>query len=368
MRFKDYVENPNAVLKVALALVFSGCSRQDQTISPVKRTISESVYASGVVKGDHQYQVYASVNGIVEELFVYAGDTVSAEAPLMRIGNNVPSLNRKNAELAARFADLGVNRDRLMQADLDIEVARQVMINDSILFVRQQTLWNQGIGTRNEFDKRQLAYKMSKSSYQSGVLKMNELKRQLKYADEQSKTNYEITNVLFGDHIVRTQRNGRVYKVLMKEGEYVTTATPVAVVGDANDFYVELDVDELDISRLTEKQRVLLSFESYRGVVYEGVVSRIEPLMNEATRSFTVKVSLTDPPAKLYPNISVEANIIIQTVKDALTIPVSFITSDSLVQIKPGKKRKVKIGVMDYQFAEIVEGLHEADILELPER
>jgi multidrug efflux pump subunit AcrA (membrane-fusion protein) len=57
--------------------VFS-CKSKEEKIRPIEEKITESVYASGVVKSKNQYQAFAAVNGLVAEVFVTEGDLVKA--------------------------------------------------------------------------------------------------------------------------------------------------------------------------------------------------------------------------------------------------------------------------------------------------
>jgi hypothetical protein len=89
--------------------------------------------------------------------------------------------------------------------------------------------------------------------------------------------------------------------------------------------------------------------------------------MNERSKSFSVEaVFLTQPPV-LYPNLTAEANIVIQEKKRALTIPVNYLVNDSTVLISKNKTRVVKTGLKDYQKVEILNGLTAGDIIYKPQ-
>ena len=137
-------------------------------------------------------------------------------------------------------------------------------------------------------------------------------------------------------------------------------------MGDANSFLIEMKVDECDIARIRQGQKVVLTMDSYKGQAFEGMVTNIEPLMNEQSRSFTVKASFVTRPAMLYPNLSVEANIVIQSKEKAMTVPRSYLLGDSTVKMENGELRKVRIGLSDYQKIEILSGLNVNDVIYKP--
>lgn len=72
-------------------------------------------------------------------------------------------------------------------------------------------------------------------------------------------------------------------------------------------------------------------------------------------------------PRKLYPNLTAEANIIIQTKKKALTIPKRYLIEGQYVLVNTDEKRKVKTGLSDYQKVEILEGLTAEETIYKPE-
>jgi RND family efflux transporter MFP subunit len=346
-------------------LIVVSCKNGNEQTRPVVENISESVYASGIVKSKNQYQVYSTVNGLIQEILVHDGDVVSKGQPLIRVQNEPSSLNAYNAKLAADNA-IYSNADKLSEAKVAINFAMSKMKNDSLLLMRQRNLWAQKIGSLNEFEQKQLAFKNSAANYETARLHYLELKRQLEFASDQSKTNLKISNVLAGDYLIKADASGRIYKILKEKGEFVNTLNPVAIMGDANEFLIEMKVDEYDIARIQTGQNILITMDSYKGKVFNATIADIEPLMNEQSRSFTVNAVFVTKPKVLYPNLSIEANIIIHSKEKALTIPRAYMINDSTVLLKKEVKRKVTIGLKDYQKVEIISGLSASDIIYKP--
>jgi HlyD family secretion protein len=103
--------------------------------------------------------------------------------------------------------------------------------------------------------------------------------------------------------------------------------------------------------------------DSYKGQVFEAKVDKINPIMNERTKSFTLEARFITKPETLYPNLTTEANIVIRTKENALTIPRAFLIDDTFVLIEKNKKVKVEIGLKDYQKVEILRGVTANDII-----
>ncbi len=350
-----------------LSLVFLiGCKNKTEQTQPVLESITESVYAPGVIKSKNQYQVHSTVSGLLQKILVAEGDLVKKGAPLFTLSNESSRLNTENARLAADFAALNVQGDRLNEMRANVDLAKQKMHSDSVLMVRQRGLWAQQIGSKVELELKELAYAGSKTAYETAVFRYNELRKQLNFSSAQSQKNLSISKTLEGDFTVRSQADGRIYSILIEDGEIVTPQIPLAVVGDASDYIIELQVDEYDIVKIKKGQKILVSLDSYKGEVFEAVLDKINPLMNERTRTFVVEAVFTKKPEVLYPNLTVEANIVIRTKEQALTIPRTFLVDDTLVLLANKEKRKVATGLKDYRKIEIISGLTSNDVIVKP--
>ena len=87
-------------LFIVLAIFLYGCKSKVEKIKPTIESISESIYASGTVKSKNQYQAFAPVNGIVENVFVSEGDTIKKGENILSVSNEAQRLSKENAELA----------------------------------------------------------------------------------------------------------------------------------------------------------------------------------------------------------------------------------------------------------------------------
>ena len=342
------------------------CKEEVETISPVRENITESVYASGILKSKNQYQVFATVNGLLQHRYVEEGDTVKKGAPLFSILNETSTLNRENAQLAADLANLKSNQGKLDELVLNIDLAKSKMVNDSQLMVRQHNLWSQGIGAKVEVEKADLNYANSKTAYASVRLRYKDEKRRLDITSQQAQKNLEISRKNEGDFTVTSNIAGKVYSLLKEQGEMVSAQTPLAIIGDAMNYILELQVDEYDITLIRQGQAVKITMDSYKGEVFDATVTKVYPIMNERTKTAIVEAVFVNPPKALYPNLSLEANIILQVKENVLTLSRKFIVDDRFVINQAGDTIPIKIGLKDYLKAEILEGVNEKDVLILP--
>jgi multidrug efflux pump subunit AcrA (membrane-fusion protein) len=342
-----------------LTIFFFACNKGNETIKPAQKDIIEGVYASGIVKAENQYRVYALASGVVGELFVKEGDSIAVDAPILSLDNNNPGLNEQNTRIALELIqeELQGKKGRLKELELMVETAKERYLFDSIQYNRQQNLWKKSVGSQQDLDQRLLAFKASKKQYLQFKSSLQQTRSQLNKELQRAQNNLSISKNATADFIVRSRIDGKIYQLLKEPGEMVLPQEPVAVVGAIDKFIIELQIDEYDISKIAMGQKVLVNMDSYKGQVFEAKVSAVIPFMREASKTFTVEAIFTKPPPKLYPNLSLEANIIINEKQKAMTIPSTYLIQNKYVLTANKETLEVKIGVKSLEFVEITEGL-----------
>lgn len=348
---------PSVLFSLSLITLFACGEEEGNSIFPEIGAISESVYASGVIKAVDQYEAFTSASGPVQEIFVQEGDLVEIGTPILAVYSEREKLSRENAEIARAYADMQANQSRLRDLQLAIDYAKSKMLNDSLLYQRQQNLWKQNIGTAVELEQRQLTYQNSKTAYETAILRYQDLKKEIEFNEKTASKSLAISRVLESEYVLKSKIDGRVYSLPKEKGEMVTPQVSLAVLGSADDFLLELQVDEYDIAKVKNGQQIIVSMDSYKGETFEAIVTRIYPIMNSNTKSFTIEAQFTKAPPQLYPNLTLEANIILTQKEETIIIPRSFLINDQFVLNEEGDSIAVKVGIKNYQSAEILEGL-----------
>ena len=109
-------------------------------------------------------------------------------------------------------------------------------------------------------------------------------------------------------------------------------------------------------------------FCTNKSKVFEAIVTKIEPIMNERSKTFVVEAAFKTRPEVLYPNITFEANIVLEQKDNALLIPRNYLINESQVIKSNGDTVQVAIGLKDYQKVEILSGITAQDELLKPDK
>lgn len=345
------------------------CSKNEtEEILPKKGTVTESVYASGVIKAGNQYTVFATVSGVLQKVNVSVGQTITKGQSLFQIESEKAQLATENAQLAYQISQESGRfiQDKIAEAELRVQSAKDRLALDESVYKRSKNVKEYNAISEVDFEKVELAYKNSKSNYASAIKQLSQLKAQLQNEQSRSNINLKINQKSQSDFTVKSAFSGELFDVLVKEGTLISPQTPLAIIGKKNNYLLELDVDENDMVRVTIGQKILVTMDSYKGQVFEATVDKIYPIMDVRSRTFRIEAHFIKTPPKLYPNLTAEANIIIKERKNVLTIPRNYLIDDNYVLVNKDEKRKIKVGLSDYQNVEVLDGLQANETIYLP--
>ena len=247
-------------------------------------------------------------------------------------------------------------------------MAKEKLALDSSIYFRQKALWEKNIGTKIELESKFLNYKNAKASYTSTIQNLNDFKRQLELNAEQSKNNLSISSELEDNYIIRSKVDGQILQINREKGEMVGPQIPLLSIGNTDEFKLEMQIDENDIFDLALGQKTYVKISSLPDTILMAKISSINPIMNERTKTFQVEARFEENPPKMFSNLSFEANIEIKSKEMALVIPRNLIFQDSLVLTKEEKTLPIKIGLRNFEYAEVISGLDENTELIIPEK
>ena len=352
-----------SVLILFFVLLFVQCQQSKEYIQPERRKLVEAVYASGKVKAVDQYQVFSTLGGLVNQVFVQEGDTLDVNTPILSLQSSNAALNIENADvsLAILKEEASAQKGRLYELGLQAQMAKNKYQFDSALLAKQQRLWAQNIGSGINLEQQELAanqsYKQWKQAESAHLFAANQHRAEMQKAS--NLLQMQMNNAQ--DLLVRSATQGKLYFLNKKLGEMVLPQEPVALIGKADDFLIELQVDEQDISKIRVGQKVLINLESYPNQVFEAQIQRIIPYMKEANKSFEVEALFIQKPKVLYPNLSLEANIIIQEIEDALCLPKKILKANDKVITLKGDTLQLELGAQSMEWVQILSGATESD-------
>lgn len=355
-----------SIFILSILLTIYSCENPPLSTKVIERKINETVYASGNIESSNQYQVVSLVSGYIHKINIVEGLKVKKGQIMIELANDGGLIALKSAELNRNFSDFKQNKNRIKELKFSINTAKVKWKNDSIQLKRKKILVENNVISEYDYENFEVLALTSKANYTSLQLQLEDLEKQLKLNDELSKKNFDLSNKQVKDFNIKSEIDGVVYTILKKEGELVTPQSPIAIIGGYDNYFLKLQVDEYDITKIKIGQLIKVKLDSYKGKVFEAKVSKIAPFMNEKTKTFTIEADFISKPQTLYPNLTLEANIVINSNPKALLIPREYLFNDQFVFLSDGSKKKVTTGIMDLKYVEIKQGLNLNDEIIIP--
>jgi HlyD family secretion protein len=324
-----------------------GCGGKPPPAAPTARAerkrIERIVVATGTIEPAKEVEVRPRIPGIIDRILVKEGDQVAAGQLLVEIEREL--LEAQTQEAAAELDAARVERH---YAEVDLERARE--------------LEKSGAVSSQRLDEARARSENAIAGVARSEAKLRTLRTQLSYAS------------------VTSPLAGRVLDIPVEEGQAVSPVTAVTggtlllSLAATNALHLKGLVDENEVARVALGQKARIRTEAFGERVFAGEVIEIAPVgqRNQNVTYFEVKVAVTDPEASLLrPRMSGDAEIIAETIGDALVVPETALRyrGKEIYVLRPRgdalDERVVKTGVIDGASVQILDGLAPGDEVRL---
>ncbi|MEQ5790412.1 efflux RND transporter periplasmic adaptor subunit [Muricauda sp. NFXS6] len=168
--------------------------------------------------------------------------------------------------------------------------------------------------------------------------------------------------------------NGVVSEIMVGEGDYIKTGSPLVKVANLNSVWAIFDAYENQLSLFEEGQTLNVTTNSYPNETFPAKVSFVAPTLNKNTRTLEVRTELDNQNGLLKPGMFVQAEVEIDNIQGdaSLTIPESAVLwtgKRSLVYVQPNpneaifEMREVELGNLMNGSYVVNSGLKSGDLV-----
>lgn len=355
-----------SALFIFCVLLFSSCGKKTEETKPIRKDVTETVFASGILEADDTYSLAAQADGYLTQVNFEEGDTVSTGKVLAIVSNKEAIFNEQSASDLYNIArrNLSGSAPALQQAQQTISINKQKMELDLVNLQRYQKLWEKNSVAKIDLDNAELQYKTSKSNYESALENYKQLQQQADQEAISKEATKKIAEVVTDKNRINAIGAGKVLKVYKQKGDYVKQGETIALIGNPQNIYAKVNVDEANIGKIKVGQEAIIQLNTNQGKMYKAIVKEIYPSFDEATQSFICKLFFTDSLDFTIVNTQLQSNIVVMTTKNALLIPRNYLDLGGYVQVK-GQKEKVKVVTkfVSNEWVQVVSGIDENTVL-----
>ena len=403
------------ILSFSILLKSCGSSQELRvsTEQPAVREITEIVTANGKIEPELELKISSDVSGEIIEMRVKEGDRIKKGDLLCRIKPDIyeSSLEKMSATVSSSKAGM-------QNAYAMVEQAKATLVNMESVYNRNKKLFDQKAISLQEYEASKAQFETAKANLKAAEEGAKGSEYNIKSAEaslREASTNLTKTYIY-------APVDGTVSKLNKEQGERVVgtatmEGTEIMRLANLNEMEVSVDVNENDIVRVHLKDLALIEVDAYGDRKFKGVVTEIANSANsnsglsaEQVTNFTVKIRIIqdsykdlitpENPAPFRPGMSAAVEIQTKTVKSALSVPILAVTTrldssklkkenateqnglkvtnlnlekqEQKQELKPDevvfivrenevKMVKVKTGIQDNNYIQILEGLEPSD-------
>jgi HlyD family secretion protein len=315
-----------------------------QLDSPATMTIVKKAVATGKVIPRREIEVKAQVSGVVEKLYVEAGQVV------------------KKGQVIARIS-LRPNMLNVSQAESQLQSAKLNLANQASELERNRKLVQQAVISQSQFDQLKTTYEVQKEAVTSAENALALLRT--------GATKGMVSNM------IPATIDGTILDLPNKEGSFIMesstfqSGTSLATLADMNDMIFEGLVDESEVGKLKQGMELVLNVGALQGKPFKATLEYIAPkgVTDQGTIKFTIRAAVQlDKELYLRSNYSANADIVLDRRENVLAINEGNLLIENgknyvEVQTAPQKfeKREIQTGLSDGINIEVVSGLKPED-------
>ena len=266
-----------------------------------KRDIIHKVNASGIIQPEEEVQITSMVSGWITHITVVEGDTVNPDQHLI-------SIDKKQYQAAY---DQAASQVKSSEANLK---------NIKSQMTRTESLFAQKLISNQELEQIEASYQLAKSQVEQARAALTSRE------DELSKTR------------LVAPKYGIVTSLTKEEGEMALGGMfnpgVLMTIADLSFMEVLVDVNENDVVTINIGDTTEIEIDAFPDTIFYGIVSEIAHTAQnlsmggqQQVTNFKVKVKIFDPPKRIRPGMSSTVNIISETIKNTISIPIQALTS-----------------------------------------
>ena len=331
-----------AVLLLIIALV--AASKREKPIpvtteKAVRRTILQTVSATGKIQPETEVKISPEVAGEIIELPVEDGMPVKKGDLLLKIkpDSYKALLEQQEAAISAAKATNLQQKATMLKTQHDLG--------------RSKDLFEKKLISEQEYNAAEAAYDVAKNTYESSL---HEIER-AEASSSQARDQLSKTTIYSPIDGTVTILNSKLGERLVATNQFA--GTDVMRVADLTHMQAVVDVNENDVVNVKLGDKANIKIDAYGDRKFKGVVQQIANTgkttgtgTQEEVTNFEVKIRVDDHDVALRPGLSCTADIETNMVKDAVAVPMQSVTirtGDSNLSPEEIEKQKQKVAARD---------------------
>ena len=371
-----------------------------------KRTIHETVSASGRIFPETEIKISSDVSGEIVELYVAEGDSVLAGQVLLKIDPDayVSAVERGKATVNNAKAQSSISKSQIESSIAQKEQILAQLANAKRIHQRNVDLHKEGVISDVEKEQSLSNLESLEANLRAAEASIRSSKQSAEGAEynvQSAAATLKELKTSLNRTTIKAPVSGIISSLSVEQGERVVgtmqmSGTEIMRISNLNAMEVQVDVSENDIVKVNMGDTVSIEVDAYLDKKFKGQITAIAnsasnlssalgaSVNSDQVTNFPVKIriltssyqDLISPtrPYPFRPGMSASVDIFTDIAKDVIAVPIQAVTIrtqdedennateefDEIVFVFEAdtvRGIKVKSGIQDDEFIQIVNGL-----------
>jgi len=340
---------------------------------PVKRsTITESVTETGVIVAAGQTDIYSPTNGLVTDIFVDNGASVSAGQKLFAVKSTATEQERQAASANYLTAQSALNT-----AEATANTLRSSMYSawDTFYDLATNSTYENADDTPNLTHREAAEFQTTQDDWLAAEKKYKNQETAIGAARAQVTSAWQLYQAT-QNAVVTSQTAGTVANLAVSAGDSVAAGpnvtlglAPILTIANITAVEMKVPLGQSDIANVKPGQTVSIEPDAYKDGTYTGNVLRVDSIGTNVSGvvKYNVYIGVTNADEKLKSGMTGDATITTTVLENVLSVPnaaVKLYNGERAVRvIAKGKKEPeyipVKVGIKGSERTQVVSGIDE---------
>lgn len=149
----------------------------------------------------------------------------------------------------------------------------------------------------------------------------------VRHRSAQASAQFDQASMLFDRKTIRSPADGLVVGKIVSLGEAVSNLAVLSILytiaEDISKMEVKLEIDETLVGKIRNGMKARLTIDAFPREVYEGVITKISnnPIEVGGAVTYKATIELDNPDLKFRPGMTVNAEVLIADVDNAVAVP-----------------------------------------------
>ncbi|MDH4196687.1 MAG: efflux RND transporter periplasmic adaptor subunit, partial [Candidatus Aminicenantes bacterium] len=338
-----------------------------KAVPAVKGDLVISLKSPGEAFTNRLIAVKAEVSGVVKSLNVAEGRHVREGDLLIEIDDREYRLRlEKQQALRLKYLSEMLLEKQFGAPDVNLSAEAQAKIAKAKADLEKAgELFAKGLLSGQELEKAQRDCELV--LIETGA-KKDEIMASAKNLT-QAEIDVKIAELELDKTRIRAPFSGIITAIKVSPKEHVATGRELFTLVNIAEIKIRAKVLESEIGKMKVGREVDVRFSAYPGKVFKGTVDAISPVVNADDKTCAVQVAVGNPAEEIKPGMHAEVEIAAEIHQGRLIVPQDAILvrgGRKLVFVVEGdlaKWRYVEVGVENEEFAEILDGVKEGELV-----